>query len=305
MPTEVKYHLVDVFAERPLTGNPLAVVPDADGLPTDQMRAIAAEFNLSETTFLVNPTLTGADRQLRSYTPGGVEVGGAGHNALGAWLWMAAAGRLDADVTEFTQQIGEELLPVRVRRGGAPGERVDGGGATEVTLDQSSAEFGALVDDHSALAEALHVAAADLLTEYPAQVVSTGAGHLLINARSREVVDSADPDSSSLAMLLARAGGEGAYLYSLDPLEPERGSVAYARFFNPTVGIAEDPATGTAAGPLVALLAARGAVPHAATVAIEQGYQRGRPSRLLITIAGERIQLSGGGLVVADGVLHL
>lgn len=80
--------------EQPLTGNPLAVVADADAVDEQLMRAIAREFNQSDTTFLLAPTAQGATWRLRSFTPAGVEVGGAGHNALGAWWWLAAAGRL-------------------------------------------------------------------------------------------------------------------------------------------------------------------------------------------------------------------
>ena len=92
MTTQVPFCLVDVFASQPLTGNPLALVTDADGLAEPQMRAIAREFNQSETTFLLRPSLAGATWRLRSFTPIGAEVAGAGHNALGAWLWLAAAG---------------------------------------------------------------------------------------------------------------------------------------------------------------------------------------------------------------------
>ncbi len=91
MTSRVPFFFVDVFASRPLTGNPLSLVPDADGLDEGQMRAIAREFNQSETTFVLRPSLLGAAVRLRSFTPIGAEVGGAGHNALGAWLWMEAA----------------------------------------------------------------------------------------------------------------------------------------------------------------------------------------------------------------------
>src|SRR5215469_1765886 len=98
--TEAAFFFVDVFAERPLTGNPLTLVPDADHLDEARMRAIAREFNQSETTFVVRPSLPGAHVRLRSFTPAGVEVGGAGHNALGAWLWLEAAGRLASAVAD-------------------------------------------------------------------------------------------------------------------------------------------------------------------------------------------------------------
>jgi trans-2,3-dihydro-3-hydroxyanthranilate isomerase len=94
MDRSLPFFLVDVFAEAPLTGNPLAVVADADEVGEDVMRAIGRKFNQSETTFVLGSTRDGVDWRLRSFTPAGIEVRGAGHNALGAWWWLAAAGRL-------------------------------------------------------------------------------------------------------------------------------------------------------------------------------------------------------------------
>lgn len=297
MTTSLRFVFVDVFARTALTGNPLALIPDADGIDEDRMRAIAREFNQSETTFLVTPTLPGADWQLRSFTPGGAEVLGAGHNAMGAWIWLSDSGRLPLDEQEFAQQIGAEVLPVRVeRRTGEP---------TLVSMDQSAPEFGRTVEDPRALAQALGIGEDDLARGLPAQVVSTGAGHLLVQVRDRSVVDRLAPDSSSLLGVLAEIGGEGCYVYSLDPLDPTGGSVAYARFFNPTVGIAEDPATGTAAGPLVAALVAAGIVDDGVSAIVEQGFALGRPSRLRVAVDGTRVRLSGSGLIVADGALFL
>jgi trans-2,3-dihydro-3-hydroxyanthranilate isomerase len=294
---DLKYFLVDVFADEPLTGNPLAVVPDADGLTAAQMRAIATEFNLSETTFLVRPSTSAAAWRLRSFTPGGVEVGGAGHNALGAWIWLAQAGRVQPSDHPYTQEIGGDLLEVNVA--------LDDQQRVLVSMEQSPPAYGATVSDRAALAAGLGLEPDDLSATQPAQVVSTGAGHLLIEAASRDAVDRATVDSARLLAVLQAAGGEGAYLYCLHPPRPQSGAVAYARFFNPTVGIAEDPATGTAAGPLAAALVARGIVPDGSTAVIEQGYRMGRPSRIKIQVAGPRIRIAGQGLVVADGTLHL
>lgn len=296
MTDRVPFFFIDVFASRPLTGNPLSLVPDADGLDEVQMRAIAREFNQSETTFLLRPSLPGAAARLRSFTAAGAEVGGAGHNALGAWLWMAAAGRLPSagDDGDLRQEIAGLVLPVEVIH--------PAGEPPTVWMDQESPQFGAVVRDRAALAAGLGLAEDDLAADEPAQVVSTGAGHLLVPARDRTAVDRAAPDPPRLALVLRQAGGEGCYLYSTDPVD-RAGAVAYARFFNPTVGIAEDPATGTAAGPLVASLAAAGAVPDPATVIVEQGYALGRPSRIQVSVAGPRIRVGGSGLVVAEGML--
>lgn len=292
---DVRFSWVDVFADEPLTGNSLALVPDADGLTVDQMLAITKEFNQSETTFLLKPADERADHRLRSFTTGGVEVLGAGHNAMGAWIWLAAGGHLDAARSDFVQQIGDELLPVRVER--------DPGGAVRISMTQSPPRFLAEVRDRAALAGALGLDAEDV-AERPAQVASTGAEHLLVALRNRSAVDRAAPNPSTLRRLLAASGAEGCYVYAVEPGEHDTAH-AYARFFNPTVGIAEDPATGTAAGPLAALLRRDDAVPEGRPVIILQGAAMGRPSILEVSVDGERVELSGSGLVVAEGVLHL
>jgi PhzF family phenazine biosynthesis protein len=292
MTIRVPFSFVDVFASQPLTGNPLPVVPDADGLDEAQMRAVAREFNQSETTFLLRPSLPGATVRLRSFTPAGAEVGGAGHNALGAWVWLEAAGRLD-HAGSLAQELAGRVRPVEVIR--QPGK------PAEVWLDQSPPQFGATVGDRPGLAASLGLAEQDLAAGELAQVVSTGAAHLLVPVRDRTAVDRAGPDPARLAALLRGADGEGCYLYSPDPVSA--GAVAYTRFFNPTMGIAEDPATGSAAGPLAARLAAEGRIPRQATVVIEQGHALGRPSLIQVAVSAQRVRVGGSGLVVADGTL--
>lgn len=293
---ETRFVFVDVFAPRPLAGNPVSLVPDADDLDLATQQAIAREFNQSETTFVLRPTVEEADWRLRSFTPIGAEVFGAGHNALGAWLWLIAAGRVPVDRSRFVQQIGDDLLPVEVHR--TPGR------PNVVSMDQSPPAFGNTVADRAELAAALSLPVTDLVADRHAQVVSTGAAHLLVPLSGRAAVDAAAPDSARLAAVLREVGGEGCYLYSLDPVDASD-AVAYARFFNPTMGIHEDPATGTAAGPLAARLVAEGIVANATTMVVEQGYALGRPSRIHVTVAGDLVRISGSGLVVADGALQL
>lgn len=291
-PLDVPFSFVDVFAARPLTGNPAAVVPGADALSLAQMQALAREFNQSETVFIVAPDAgTGAAWQLRSFTPIGAEVGGAGHNALAACLWLVQRA-LPAERSEFVVQIGHDLLPVRVTR--------PRGEPAQVSITQSAPEFGAVLEDREALADALGLTAADLGDD-SVQVVSTGAGHLVVPLVDRETVDRVRPDTRRLASVLRTVAGEGCYVYSLDTVEGD--SAAYARFFNPTMGIVEDPATGTAAGPLIAKLVAEGRVAAGEAAVVEQGHALGRPSRILITVDGDDVSISGAGLVVADGTV--
>jgi PhzF family phenazine biosynthesis protein len=295
--TSVPFAFVDVFASTPLTGNPLALVMDADELELAQFQAIAREFNQSETTFLLRPGDPRATIRLRSFTPIGAEVFGAGHNALGAWLWLGASGRLDPDDgTTFTQQIGDDILPVEIARAED--------GSIVVTMDQSAAEFGAVVDDPAELAMSLGLRTEDIAQDAPAQVVSTGATHLLVPLVDRDAVDRAIHDAPRLARVLADVGGEGCYLWTTD-VPAGSDAVAYARFFNPTVGIVEDPATGTAAGPLAALLARLGRVHDAESIVIEQGSALGRRSLITVSVFGDRVRISGGGVVSAQGTLAL
>jgi trans-2,3-dihydro-3-hydroxyanthranilate isomerase len=291
------FYLVDVFAEAPLTGNPLAVVADAVDVGEPVMKAIAREFNQSETTFVLPPTDARAAWRLRSFTPAGVEVGGAGHNALGAWWWLAASGRLPrpSDETHAVQQIADRVLPLRVMS--------EGGRPRTIVMEQGPPEPGRSIGALEDLAASLGLSTSDLRTDLPVQVVSTGAPHLLVQAVDRAAVDRAVPDSSRLAGVLRGVGGEGCYLYSLDPVAPS--STAYARFFNPTVGIAEDPATGTAAGPLACHLVAHGVVEDGSKVLIEQGHLMGRPSLIEIGVHGRRVTIAGACVVAAEGMLHL
>jgi PhzF family phenazine biosynthesis protein len=290
--SDYTFALVDVFAEAPLQGNPLAVVEVETDLPVETMRKLAAEFNQAETTFIY-PSQRG-DRKLRSFTAAGSEVFGAGHNALGAWIWLGETGQLgalDRPVT-LQQEIGEHVLPIRVwRRDG----RVQG------AMMQAPLTLGRMLDDLTALAAALGLGPSDLLLHPSARVADTGANHLMVRASTRETVDAARPDARGLLRCLADVCAEGCYLYAFDPEAPER---AYARFFNPTVGLWEDAATGTAAGPLCAYLGQQGMLAASNRLVVEQGRLMGRQSFLHVSIAPDA-ELSGSGVVVLRGLLSL
>jgi trans-2,3-dihydro-3-hydroxyanthranilate isomerase len=294
--SKVPFVLVDVFAGRPLAGNPVSVVPDADGLPVETMRAIAREFNQSETTFVLGSSDGRADVRFRSFTPTGEEVGGAGHNIVGAWIWLAAAGRLPVGQESFVQEIGDDLLRVRVTRAGG----------VEVTMTQLAPVAGGVLPAgaRGGLAGALGIRSADLAESSP-RVISTGAGHLLTEVRSRAVVDRVSPDSKRLADALRAVGAEGCYVYTLEAGAQEDRVAPYARFFNPIMGIPEDPATGTAAGPLAARLVEEGVLAPGATVEIEQGTALGRRSLIRVRALPDGVELTGSGVVSAEGVLHL
>lgn len=283
--------IIDVFADVPLSGNPLAVVQGGERLNDEQMRKIAGEFNQAETTFLMPSDR--ADWKLRSFTANGSEVFGAGHNALGAWLWLAERGDLGpiSGPQTFHQEIGQDVLPIVIAR-------VDG--RIHGRMRQAPLQLGKPLDQIGALASALGVDAAAILDQPGTRPADTGASHLMVRVSDNATVDSARPNADALLAVLANTSAEGCYVYATSRADP---STAYARFFNPTVGLWEDAATGTAAGPLAAYLAKAGLFLGDEFV-IEQGTKMGRRSLLRVHLTPDP-ELSGTGIIVLQGVLRV
>jgi PhzF family phenazine biosynthesis protein len=289
---KLKAGIIDVFGEMPLSGNPLAVVEDADDVSVAQMQAIAREFNQAETTFLMRSRV--ADWKLRSFTAAGAEVVGAGHNALGAWLWLAYRGRLGAldSPTTFQQEIGADVLPITLER---RGNQIHG------RMKQAPLKLLRILDDTRLLAEALGIDQAELAQEPPPRVADTGGNHLLVRIIDQSAVDRISPRHEKLLPILREIGAEGCYVYVVDAESPGH---AYARFFNPTVGLWEDAATGTAAGPLCGYLGSAGLLGPERTLRVEQGVLMGRRSILDVRLTPEP-ELSGTGVIVLEGEISL
>lgn len=284
--------IIDVFATKPLEGNPLAIVEDSDDLSDETMRRISGEFNQAETTFVMRSDR--ADRRLRSFTASGAEVFGAGHNALGAWLWLGERGELgtlEAPRT-FQQQIGDEVLPIELQ---SVAGRVHG------RMTQATLKLFEPLEDSTALTAALGLEEGELLNYPSIRPADTGVTHLMIRVKDVNAVDRAQPDANALLAELKRTPAEGAYIYSFD--DAANPVTAYARFFNPTVGLWEDAATGTAAGPLAAYLASLDLLPSG-SIEIEQGTKMGRRSLLQITLSSRPV-LSGTGRIVLAGTLSI
>jgi PhzF family phenazine biosynthesis protein len=203
---------------------------------------------------------------------------------------------LDASGGRFTQQIGDDLLPVDIV--------CKFGQLLSVGMTQSAPEFGKVYEDLPELAAALGLQLSDFIPDrLPIQVVSTGAPHMLVPLRDRFAIQRVRPDTARLASVLRSADGEGCYLFSLDPVSP--GSNAHARFFNPTLGIVEDAATGTAAGPLACQLVKHHLAEDASTIVIEQGHALGRPSLINVYVSGNTVRVSGRCFVSGNGQLLL
>ncbi len=293
MSLELLFVQVDVFTERVFGGNPLAVVFEAAGLSDAEMQAIAREMNCSETTFLLPPTRPDCEARVRIFTPAR-EIPFAGHPTIGT-AWVLAT---------------EELLPPNTHRFNLE----EGIGPVEVTLEgdparpsflwmrHGEARFGPALTNREGFARALGLAESDLLAGAPICTGSTGNAFLYVPLRDRETVDRARLDVPALLAVQGEGPNVGVFVFAPDP-DPKAGRV-YSRMFAPhTSGIPEDPATGSASGPLGAYLVERGLVTPAATVDIvsEQGTRMGRPSFIRIRVgmtAGRVSEILVGGSVV-------
>lgn len=274
---EVTFEQVDVFTERPFAGNPLCVVPDGTGLSPEQMQAIAREMNLSETTFVLPPTDPQAAYWMRIFTPA-KEIPFAGHPSVGTAYVMASAGRfpLREPITRIYQQVGIGTLPLDIEVVNAKPGRV--------IMTQGKPSFGPVLRDWTPIAEALGVDASTLANSaLPAQVVSTGLAHLMVPLPDLDTAGRLRPNVTLLDALLQTSGALGCFAFCLQATAPD--TLVHARMFAPGAGVPEDPATGSAAGPLGAYLAVHGILPKTQTAfVLEQGIEMGRPSRLWVEV---------------------
>lgn len=274
---------LDVFTARPLTGNALCVVHDADALGDGVMLGLARETRLSETTFIQRPTVDGADYRNRIFSPPG-EMPFAGHPSLGTAV--AHARRRGERSARYVQQTRAGLQPVEVELAGT---------AARASMLQGPAEFG-VAPDPERVAAALGVTAADLDPALPPVLASTGAPHLLAPVR----------DAALLPRLQIQPGPLGALLDELEAIVVYVAAITHAgrararSFYLDRGLVSEDPATGSAAGPLVAYYAREGV---ATKVEIDQGVEMARPSRLAAEVEGDHVRVGGDAVIVADAEL--
>ena len=287
------FRLVDVFSEQPLAGNQLAVVLDAGGMSDQRMQAVAREFNFYETTFVTPSVVAGCDWRVRIFTPGR-ELPMAGHPTIGTGVVLEALGRA-RERTVF--ELGVGPTPVRLRPGWAE-------------MDQRPPTYGPEHPDPSALAAAISAEPDDILaTGLPAQAVGTGLTHLMVPLQSLDVVRRLRPRAERWDDAMAGFQELAVYAFARGGQLP--GSDAHCRMFAPHLGTVEDPATGSAAGPLASYLAARiPAGDGTRAYRFEQGFEMGRESLLQasVDVSGGQVtavRVGGSARIVAEGWLDL
>jgi trans-2,3-dihydro-3-hydroxyanthranilate isomerase len=271
-----RYVVCDVFTDRPLAGNQLAVFTDAREIPEGDLQRLARELNLSETTYVYPPEADGHVK-MRIFTPS-VELPFAGHPTLGTAFVLAGPLQL----VEIRLETARGTVPVRLEREGA---RISFGWMAQplptVTPFDRVDELLAALGVESVL---------------PVELYDNGVPHVFVALASREEVVALAPDQQRLLAL----GTYGINCFASE------GTSVKLRMFGPGLGMAEDPATGSAAGPLALHLARHGRIGFGDEIEIEQGVEIGRPSKLHARVDGtadaiERIEVGGSAVIVARG----
>jgi len=297
-----RYLLLDVFTDRPFGGNPLDVFPDAQGIDSKTMQAIAKEFNLSETTFVLPPVEKSADYHVRIFTPA-AELPMAGHPTVGtAFVLARERMKVQRQQTTLFLEEGVGIIPVTLEWDTPP--------APKITMQQPLPTFGPRFENPTILASVLSLEPEDLMSNVPIEVVSCGVPFLIVPVKTLQAVQRISFQQSLWQQELAHLTSE-ILVFTQQTQTPN--ATVHCRMFAPALGIAEDPATGSANGPLGAYLVRYGLVPsQAQTVSLlsEQGFEMGRPSLMYVTIDHvdqeiRGIRVGGHCVFIGEGVLDI
>jgi trans-2,3-dihydro-3-hydroxyanthranilate isomerase len=330
--TPYRFVQLDVFTEEAFAGNSLAVFPEAEGLTDEQMMKIAREINLSETVFVLQPGSNQQTanskppdengsastehprgpsvlRRLRIFTPVR-EIPFAGHPIVGTWNALAREGVVPIPEggngwTRIHHEVGIGVLPVDIEfKDSLP---------VQVVMTQGKFEIKDEIDDaheQAEIARALGLTTEDFDETLPIQVISTGMSFLAVPIRSLADVGRCKVNAALLTEIYQRSGSTGCEVFTRETIEIGEAR-AHARMFAPGDNIAEDPATGSAAGALGAYLVYHGAsnaesVEGRTRFVIEQGDFMQRPSRINLDVSGQpgaidEVRVGGPSVVVARG----
>ncbi|HEX8503200.1 MAG TPA: PhzF family phenazine biosynthesis protein [Pyrinomonadaceae bacterium] len=302
------YHIVDVFTDRVFGGNPLAVVANGRGVAAETMQAVAKEFNLSETTFVLPPDDPRNDWRVRIFTPSS-ELPMAGHPTVGTSFVLAREHLIrrpegQSGETNIVLEEGVGPVPVRVE--------FEGGEPVFAEMSQPLPRFGPRLADARAAAAMLSLETEDIDQSLPLEVVSCGVPFLYVPLRTLDAARRARPRADLIEALAT--GGVPPEVFVFTREVEREGSTVHSRMFAPGLGITEDPATGAASGPLGCYLVAHGVVAAAgggpADITSEQGMEMGRPSFIKIRIErdGDRItavRVGGQCQFVGEGFIEI
>ncbi|HUQ30547.1 MAG TPA: PhzF family phenazine biosynthesis protein [Pyrinomonadaceae bacterium] len=300
---KLHYHLVDVFTEKVFGGNQLAVFTNGRGIEPVLMQSIAKELNLSETTFVLPPVDAENDYHVRIFTPG-AELPMAGHPTVGTSFILAREHMIKLDDVETTIRLEEGVgtIPVQIN--------FNDGQPDLIWMQQPPPVFGPRFEDAREIAEMLSLTPEAIESEWPIEVISCGVPFLFVPLKSLASARAVQFRLDVWERVLRDAGISGVFVFTKETqLE---GSSVHSRMFAPGLGIAEDPATGGASGPLGCYLMRHAVFPATQRMEFtsEQGIEMGRPSIIKIIIeqeAGEikRVRVGGRCRFVGEGYLEV
>lgn len=295
-----RFVTLDVFAPARFAGNPLAVVLEAAGLETDAMQAIAREFNLSETVFVLPPDDSVHRARLRIFTPA-AEVPFAGHPTVGTAVLLAL---LDGGQGRRDLVLEEKIGLIRCVC--EPRGKDDGYARFEIPRLPSGAEVSV---DKETIAAALSLKAGDIgFDGISPEQWSAGNSFTFVPVRGLEAVRKSHPDMWKWNVAFGGEGSVGVFVFSRETLDVQNDF--HARMFAPALGVPEDPATGSAVAALAGWVARHaGLADGTHELKIEQGYEMGRPSLIELQVTIERHKLrsasiGGNAMIVSEGMIE-
>ena len=282
------YFLVDVFTNQPFGGNQLAVFPDARGLTPEMMQALAKELNLSESTFVLPAQDAAYDYWVRIFTPA-VELPMAGHPTVGTAFVLAREHllQLTEPETTITFEEGVGVVPVTLQ--------ARDGQLHLIQMHQPLPTFGPVFADREAIAQMLSLDPAALNATLPLEVVSCGVPFLFVPVKDLEAMRAIRFRLDVWERTLRDFAAPHVFVFTQEVMLP--GSTVHSRMFAPAMGIAEDPATGAASGPLGCYLLRHGLVQPGnqgtSQMLSEQGFELGRPSLVQVKIEQDGQHITG------------
>jgi trans-2,3-dihydro-3-hydroxyanthranilate isomerase len=292
---QLDYYVLDVFTDQRYKGNQLSVVYIEHELDLEQYYNISREFGYSETSF-VHYSEEENVFKVRSFTPAKFEVTGAGHNLLGA-VCLALLKKWNI----FKNQDGAQWVKIKDLE--IPLKITEENGLPYVGMKQRPASVIGEVPTEI-IAEALGLTIGDFaLNGWRINIVKTEVAHLMVPVRNLPALKKATSNKALLKKASEQFGFEGCYLFTTN--DPANEILAASRFFNPSIGIDEDPATGTAAGPLAGYLRQLGYINQNQDYRILQGTYVNQPSTIRVEVVADGVWVSGSSVIVMEGKLFL
>lgn len=294
----LEYYVLDVFSNESYKGNPLSVVFTDGNLKLETYQDISKEFGYSETSFVYYSTREKA-LMVRSFTPTGIEIDGAGHNLLGAVCGALLKGMAIFDEQNESEQfviMNHSAIPLTVTLDPVTFYPL-------VQMHQKSAVLKQEIPTYK-IAVALGLKIEDLdVNAFVPTIVNTEVAHAMVPIKSSQILNSFVPDSQLLIEISKEYKFEGFYCFTLADENQEH--IVETRFFNPIIGINEDPATGTAAGPLIGFLTQKKFTKSDKEYKILQGVRLKQPSMIEVMNREEDILVGGSSTITMRGELYL